>query len=310
MRGLLVGGAGFIGSHLARRLLAEGWDVHAILRPDSDDRRLAALPGVTQHRLVLSHAAAAQACIEATAPTHIFWLAGDTGRRHDGAVAQASASVEALAGLVSLIEAAARVDRPPRMFLRTGSIAEYGAQNVPFREDQRERPLTPYAASITAGTHYAQALAKSVPFPIVTARLALVYGPGQAADFLVPGLIAGCITGQPILLKRPGDRRDLIHVGDVVDALLCMAESDLPGGTILNIGSGTDVAVRDLADRIITLTGADPRLVQAGAIDDPVTLRLAVDELAARLGWRARTTLDEGLARTIAAARANMAALA
>ncbi|MGJ8477733.1 NAD-dependent epimerase/dehydratase family protein [Sphingobium yanoikuyae] len=307
MRALLVGGAGFIGSHLARRLFAEGWEVHVLLRPDSDGWRLATLPDVTQHRLALSHGPALQACIADSAPTHIFWLVGNTAWRHDGAVTQAGASVETLAGFLALLEAVARTGRPPQMVVRTGSIAEYGAQAVPFREDQRERPLTAYAASLTAATYYAQALARNLPFPIVTARLALVYGPGQAADFLVPALIGACIAGRPIILSRPTDRRDLIHVGDAVDALLCIAESNVRGGTILNVGSGTDVAVGDLADRVVGLTGANPRLVRRETIDDPVTLRLAVEALAMNLGWRARIMLDDGLERTISAVRASKA---
>jgi nucleoside-diphosphate-sugar epimerase len=299
---LIVGGAGFIGSHLARRCVAEGHIVHVIARPTSDMSRLSDLgSSVTRHRVLLPDAAVVRACLVEARPTHIFYLAGDTSARHDPSRSQALQSVGGLTDLLTLIDVAAQAAAPPRFFLRAGSIAEYGAEAIPFRETQRERPLTGYAAGLVAGTHYAQTLAPHLPFPLVTARLALIYGPGQADDFLVPSLISALGDGRSVVVERPLDRRDVLHVFDVVDALAALADADSPSGRTINIGSGTTIGVGELAETIATLMGADPSLIQRRAQSDPVTLLLDTRRLAEATGWASRISLNEGLDALIAA---------
>lgn len=299
---MIVGGTGFIGSHLARRCVAEGHIVHVIARPTSDMSRLLDLgSSVTRHRFLLSDPAAVRACLAEARPTHVFYLAGDTGTRHDPSCSQALQSVHGLTDLLTLIDVAVQATVPPRFFLRAGSIAEYGAEAVPFRETQRERPLTGYAAGLVAGTHYAQALATRLPFPLVTARLSLVYGPGQADDFLVPSLIAALGNGRSVIIERPRDRRDILHVFDVVDALVALADADSPSGRTINIGSGTTIGVGELAEIIATLVGADPSLIQRRPQSDPVTLLLDTRRLFEATGWASRISLNEGLDALIAA---------
>ena len=294
-RVLITGGAGFVGSHLARRCVGEGHEVHVLLRPTSGAERLGdILPAIRVHRLALGDRAALRACLDEVRPTHIYHLAYGTARRHDRSLASAEASLSDLADLFALVGEAAASPHPPCFFLRTGSIAEYGEAPIPFREDQCEQPTTGYAAAIVAGTHYAGAIAPALPFPLVTARLALVYGAGQAEDFLVPGLVSACLKRQPFTIQRPLDRRDLIHVDDAVDALCWLSDMPLTGGTIVNIGSGTTVGVAELAERIAGLAGSDTTQIRRMPQTDPVTLQLSV-ERATALGWAPRIGLEEGL---------------
>ncbi len=292
---LITGGAGFVGSHLARRCVSEGHEVHVLLRPTSDAARLGdMLPTIGVHRLALGDRAALRACLDEVRPTNIYHLAYGTGLRHDRSLAGAGASLRNLSDLLALVGEAAASAHPPAFFLRTGSIAEYGEAPIPFREDQREQPITGYAAAIVAGTHYAGAIAPALPFPLVTARLALVYGMGQAADFLVPGLVLASLKRQPFTIQRPLDRRDLIHVDDAVDALNRLSGSSLSGGEIVNIGSGKTIGVAELAERIARLAGCDTAHIRRMPQTDPVTLQLCVDR-ATSLGWTPRVGLEEGL---------------
>lgn len=308
---LVTGGAGFVGSHFVRRCVDDGHEIHLALRPSTSIERLAGLGDrLTLHRLSLSDSVAVRACLAQARPTHIFHLIGDTASRHDAAVEQARRSVGGVADLLCLVEAAAQAETPPTCFLRTGSIAEYGAAPLPFREDQREQPGTGYAAGIVAGTHYAMAIAPHLPFPLITARLALVYGSGQAADFLVPSLIASCVEGRPILLDRPHDRRDLIHVADVVQALLRLAAAPPSGPPIFNVGSGETVSVAALAQQIVQMADANPMLVRQTVRDDSVALRLSIRRITAATGWAPRIALADGLAALVADARRGLAAAA
>lgn len=299
-RVLITGAAGFVGSHLTRRCVEEEQEVHALLRPETDAERLRdMLPAIRVHRLAIGDRGALRACLDEARPTHIYHLGCSTARRHDRSLSGAATFVGDLADLLALVEEAAVSSPPPRFFLRTGSIAEYGETRTPFREEQREQPSTGYAAAIVAGTHYAGAVAPALPFPLVTARLALVYGVGQAADFLVPGLVSACLSRRPFTIRRPLDRRDLIHVEDAVDALSCLPEAAMEGGTIVNIGSGETIGVGELAERIGRLAGAGTDHILRTSQADPVALYLATDRMKALTGWSPRIGLDEGLAALI-----------
>ncbi|MGN6124083.1 MAG: NAD-dependent epimerase/dehydratase family protein [Sphingomonas oligoaromativorans] len=299
-RVLITGAAGFVGSHLTRRCAEEGQEVHVLLRPETDAGRLEdILPAIRVHRLAIGDRGALRACLGEARPTHIYHLACSTARRHDRSLSGAATLVGDLVDLLTLVEEAADSSPPPRFFLRTGSIAEYGETRTPFREEQREQPSTGYAAAIVAGTHYAGAMAPALPFPLVTARLALVYGAGQAADFLVPGLVSACLSRRPFTIHRPLDRRDLIHVEDAVDALCRLPEVALEGGMIVNVGSGRTVGVGELAERIARLAGTGTDHLLRAPQSDPVTLHLATDRMKALTGWSPRIGLDEGLAALI-----------
>lgn len=310
-RVLVTGGAGFIGSHLVRRCVAAGHDVHALLRPTSDAARLTDIASsVNLHRVLLSDGPAVRACLAKVRPTHIFHLAHGIGGRHEAAVAGAAKSMDDLSDFLAFMAAIAAMDEVPAILVRTGSVVEYGAAPVASREGQRERPETGYAAALVAGAHYAGMIASHMPFPIVTARLALVYGPGQASPFLVPGLVSACVEGRPFVVERPLDRRDLVHVSDVVEALCRLAAAPVSGAEIFNVGSGDTVTVGHLVDMILSLAGADPARITRRPQDEATIYRPCIDRIRERTGWAPHIGLDEGLAALVAEARGVSAAVA
>ncbi|NNC52173.1 MAG: NAD-dependent epimerase/dehydratase family protein, partial [Erythrobacter sp.] len=234
---LVTGAAGFIGSHLCRRLLDEGAQVHALVRPGTGLERIASIADrLVIHRADLADRNTLASCLAQAEPHIVYHLATPTRFAGNDPVANAAASVETIVEpLITLVGALADAPRPPENFVRTGTIAEYGNVALPYREERREAPVTPYGTAMLAGTHYLALLQDDLAFPSVTARLALTYGEGQSSDFLVPALFEACQRGRSIRLQRPDDRRDLIHIDDVIDALLIMGQTPLPGARHVNV---------------------------------------------------------------------------
>ena len=94
-----------------------------------------------------------------------------------------------------LLAKASDAQHPPDRIVRAGSVSEYGSAPTPHREETREQPETVYAAGLVAAAHYVGALQSRLPFPVVTARLSLIYGPRQSTEYLVPYLITSCLDG-------------------------------------------------------------------------------------------------------------------
>jgi nucleoside-diphosphate-sugar epimerase len=238
-------------------------------------------------------------------PAVVFHLAGDTAvRRLAGDLAQLDRSVAAnLTGTLNMLRAAHEAGPAPARVVRAGGLEEYGNGPAPYREDQRERPVSPYSAGQVAATHYAQMLGATVGLPVVTLRLALTYGPAQSAEFLVPTLIRQCLAGRDFDMTSGEQGRDYLYVADAVEALVRATAAPAAVGEVINVGSGVEVPVRAVAEAIVRLTGAGIRL-RVGAVcrRDSEIEHLVCDPAKARrlLGWEAVTDLGDGLTRTIA----------
>lgn len=302
-RVLITGGTGFIGSHLARACVARGDRVSILARPGSDTGRLAGIaPRVTLLHAPPQDAEAVAAALATSEPEVIFHL-GSTNRFASGEPATASMQAACalnLAPLLALLDAAARLRRPPAAFVRTGTIAEYGDAPMPFSEKTRELPRSAYGWAAMAATQAMAAMAGGLPFTAVTARLALTYGPAQSDDFLVPALIRRCLRGEATVVQRPADRRDLVHVDDVVAGLLRISDRPETAGPVVNLCSGRAPAMREVAELIARLTGAPRGAITCANQHGAGSELLADPTLASRtLGWQAGIPLQAGLARTV-----------
>ncbi len=307
---LVTGATGFIGSHLVARLVREGAEVHAFVRRGGS---LARLEPVRNSLRIwdgdIADATTIHEAITEARPDVVYHLAADTGVRQLGngwAGVDRSLRVN-LEGTLNVLRATIEVAQPAAAFIRTGGLEEYGDGPTPATETQRERPISPYSASQVAATQYCDMLQRSTETSIVTVRPALTFGPGQSTEFFIPSLIRHCLANEDFLMTDGAQRRDLLYVDDLVDALRQCATRARDVRGVINIGTGVETTMREVAESIVRLSGTSARL-HVGALtrraEDLQHQVACVDRAGAVLDWTPRISLADGLRRTIDAERA------
>jgi len=301
---LITGGTGFVGRHLVARLVAAGRDVHLLVRSDAALARLGPLGDrVIAWRGDLRDAESLARAVNGAGADMVYHLAARTDlRRTRPDLSDVGEVITSdVVGSMNLISALAATRHPPDFMVQAGSLAEYGVGPFPSVEGQRERPISGYSAGLVMRTHLLQALQARLPFPAAIFRLALVYGPGQRRSFLVPALIEAFLEGRPFTIENGEAARDVIHVDDVVDALVkAEGRADL-AGEVINIGTGIEHPTASLGQLIARLMTAENQL----AIDnnpwvgDQPHFCGRVDKAKERLGWQATIPLKEGFEQTI-----------
>jgi UDP-glucose 4-epimerase len=310
-RVVVTGGTGFIGAHLVARLVARGAHVTLAVGPRSAEAPLPeplARAGVARVAIDPCDRASLEAVVAAR-PDVVFHLAGFTQVAESwtqiGACFDRNAKATAL--LVDAVAAAGCA----RAFVFTSSAQVYGApERLPFDESMPAHPVSPYAVSKRSAElacfarRRARVAGSATRFAVL--RLFNVFGPGQRPPALVPAMIATCRAGEPVRATKGEQTRDFLYVDDAVDGLI--AAADAPGlvgaGEPINLCSGRETPIRDVILAIARLT-ATRSPIELGAVPYGAeeTMRSFGDNRRAAdvLGWRPRVTLEDGLARTIAA---------
>ena len=297
MRILIIGGAGFIGSHLSDALLARGDEV-AVLDDLSSGRAGRLDPQVTLHKLSITDAAALTSTVLAFRPELICHLAAQIDVRASVDAPADDAKVNLL-GTVNLLEAARAAGA--RIVFASSGGALYGRDApIPSPEDVPPLPESPYGIAKYCAEQYIGLYNRLHGTRHSVLRLANVYGPRQdpAGDAgVITIFCASALAGtQPTIYGDGTQTRDYVYVGDVVQAFLAAGDNGRPG--TWNIGAGVEVSVLDLVAIIADAGGKGmrPRFAppRAGELQRSA---VAADRAASELGWRAATPLAEGVRR-------------
>lgn len=293
MRVLLTGAAGFIGSHVGRRLVAQGDEVTAVVFPEASIDRIAdILPNLsiveadlnaTNLDLLVSNAAP-DACI------HLAWY-----------VEPASYLTAVRENLVSLVAGTRLLSALDRLGCARAVIAGTCLEPGSLVDGEIEPARTIYAAAKTAlhqvGLHLDNTR-------VACAHVFYLYGPAEDPRRVVPTIIRACLEGRRIDVSSGEQRRDFLHVEDVASALVSIMKSDLRGR--VDVCSGTTTALRDVFRAIGAATGrAD--LINVGnrpsVEGEPREIAGDAAPLAG-IGWLPRWTLETGIAGTVEGWRA------
>jgi nucleoside-diphosphate-sugar epimerase len=302
-RVLVTGSSGFIGAHVVRRLVEQGADVHALTSTVSavyPVRLVDLRDRITLHEGNLIDRSAMDAVVDKARPEYVLHLGafthvGKSWHRVDECV---QANVQ---GTVNLLQALARFE--PRRFVYTGTSEIYGDIDVPFREDARVNPISPYSVSKYAGERFCRVFHQSYGWPIVMLRPFNAYGPGQTPDRIIPEIIVRALRRQELKMTQGHQTREFNFVEDIADGFLLAASTPGVEGEILNLGCGEELSMRHVAQTILDLMG-NPVEPQFGALPERPTEihRMFADSTKARerLGWAPKHSLADGLQKTIA----------
>jgi UDP-glucose 4-epimerase len=296
----VTGATGFIGSHLARRLLDIGARVNILIRPGSTAVRIAdRLSELTTFEGDLSDVDRLRAMLKTAKPQYVFHLAAYTIVDRDYLQSDSAMRVN-LGGTMRLTEALQGIDL--KRLINTGTCEEYGDAIPPFDEDTPLKPVSPYSVSKAAATMWCQMIQQTTGAPIVTVRPFLCYGAGQDAGRLVTQAIIAALAGRDFPMTEGEQTRDFKHVTDFVDGYLRAAVAPAAVGEVINLGSGEEHRVRDLVQTIFNMAGARGR-PQPGLVpyrQAEVWRSVASITKARRLlGWEPKVRLEDGMRTTI-----------
>jgi nucleoside-diphosphate-sugar epimerase len=281
-----------VGSHLTRILLTSGVAVEAIVRPESDTWRISDLlahPRLNLHRVDLTQVAEIREVI-ARNPVdvciHLAWS-------HESPNQSFRFSANLVDALVD--------NHCPRIVL-AGTCFEYEIKgNFALREDSPTKPLQPTDEAKLELEIYAAGKTVAAATTCAFARLFYLYGPGQPARHLVPWVTTYLINGKQAPLTSGHQRKDYLHVEDVVAALWALADGDVVG--VVNVGSGRTFAVSEIAIKIGEILDRS-ELVGLGTLPDrdhdPAFVCADNRKILQETNWRPEYDLDRGLRETVA----------
>ncbi len=317
MRVLVTGAAGFVGQWLCSALLARGDDVTGTrldAGPPSTDRSLGdGRAAMRWRRVDLRDRDAVVALLDEVRPEVVFHLAGvtflpaaaaDPGQAYEVNVVAAARLLGAIAGL----RATSGLDP---VVVVVGSGEQYGRHDRtgPLPESAEQRPLTVYGASKVGQEAASLQLWRSTGLRVICTRSFNHTGPGQPDHLLVPALVRRALalrgTAKPRLpIGNTTPVRDFLHVRDVVDAYLLLAERGV-AGEAYNVASGVGRSVGELAELVLRRAGVDAPLESVAEFMRPVDLPVLVGDstkLRAATGWSPRSGIEHAIDELIDAA--------
>jgi nucleoside-diphosphate-sugar epimerase len=298
---LVTGAAGFVGSHLARRLLAEGCrvigvdlftdyyarqikekniddllknDLFTLIRRDITDIANSWFDGVQW----------------------VFHQAAQAGVRASWGDQFSHYTHHNVLGTQRLLEWARR-SKPERLVFASSSSVYGESAKLPMHEDDLPRPMSPYGVTKLAAEHLCNLYQRNFSVPVVSLRYFTVYGPGQRPDMAFHRFISAMLKGEEQVVYGSGEQtRDFTFIDDIIEANLAAVIRENVEGRVYNIGGGSRISVNGVLEILSRLGGRKTKVrhepVQAG---DPPHTYADTTRAGDELNYKPRTAIEEGL---------------
>lgn len=302
---LVTGADGFMGSHLVDRLVDMGASVTAYVRGSSvtgtNRFELKNLKHqINKIKIIAGNIGSPDSrnLITLDKPEIIFHLAAEAyvPKSFNQPLEVIDANIY---GTLNILEAARSMDNITRVVC-TSSSEIYGTHDLPIKETDVMNPTSPYGASKLAADRLAWAWWNTYKIPIAIIRPFNTYGPRHTYD-VVPFFINRALNGETLTIHGDGTQtRDLMYVTDTIDAFLIMGSHKDAIGKAVNFGTGRDIMIKDLAEKIKLCSGSNCEIIHIESRTSEVKRLCSNPSLAKSLfGWESTISIDEGLKRNI-----------
>jgi dTDP-glucose 4,6-dehydratase len=304
---LVTGAGGFIGSHLVERLVKIGGAVRCFVRYNSRSEWgfIDILPTQIRERIEvipgdLKDADSARHAVEDV--DVIFHLGALVSIPYSYIHPRETIETNMI-GTLNILTAAKDANVEKIVHASTSEV--YGtARYVPMDENHPLQAQSPYAASKIGADKVAESFYLSYGLPITIFRPFNTYGPRQSARAVIPTIITQALTKQKVFLGNLYPTRDFTYVDDTVNGFVLAAKSPQSVGETINIGSGVEISILELSEKIISLIEKDVKIISDKSRGRPPKSeieRLCADTKKAKkiLGWRPKISFEEGMKMTI-----------
>ncbi len=297
---LVTGATGFIGANLVKALVNLGQNINIIVRDSKLNWRVSDIADKLNIFECDIQDSKLERIIDKIKPHYIFHLAGYGNLPHEDDIYK-MIDVN-LKGTINLLNAVKR--NSFKLFINTGSSAEYGVKNLGMMESDILKPINNYGVIKSTITLYCQKEAIRNNLPIINFRLFTPYGYFEGKNRLIPDVVLSALEGKPIRVSSPTHVRDFIFIEDVVDAYIHAVKIQHNPGEIYNIGSGTQYCVKDIVEKIITITKSKSN-IEWEAIEkqaryiEPKKWIANMSKTKKILRWKPKNTIDSGLRKAI-----------
>ncbi len=293
---LILGGNGFIGIHLIRKLRDIGFEcfslslnkldknnkedkIHYLYADISDYSELTNVIGQNKYDYVVN-------------------LSGYVDHRNlsNGGLSVLNTHFGGLLNLLRIIDL-----NYVKKIVQIGSSDEYGNINSPQNETMREEPISPYSFGKLACTNLLRMLHVSEKLPVVIVRLFLVYGEGQGFNRFLPQIIKGCLKNEDFPTSEGNQIRDFCYVSDIVDGIIAAMKSEQVNGHILNLASGEPIKIKNVIGKVLDIVGSgNPRFGEIKyRSEENLSLYADISKAQKLISWKPKIDFDIGLKKTI-----------
>lgn len=281
---LLTGATGFLGSHMRKKLDGDIYHVVAVSKETMD--------------LLDGHAV--DKVISEVRPDIVIHLGGLVDLRRDTAVAKACIDANII-GTLHVVDALKK--NPPKLFVYASTEEVYGDAPLPYSEEMRPSPPSPYAMTKLAGEELCQMYGGYGEFPVIVLRLATMYGPGETEKRFIPSVIVKALKNEEILLNSGKKMRDYLYIDDAVDAVMaCLNRPTSSGSQIINVGGGTAYTLDSVVEKIIQVCHSNS-IVRYGVLPErPLEAAkwlMDIQKAKRLVDWQPKTTIEKGIGATV-----------
>tara|TARA_E500000331_G_scaffold291502_1_gene287979 strand:+ start:33 stop:953 length:921 start_codon:yes stop_codon:yes gene_type:complete len=290
---LIIGGTGFIGSHLIKKTLKLGWGVTSIsLKKNKNNQNKKA----KYINLDFSDFNSLKKKVNFDFD-YIINLGGYINHSNKK-IDETKILKNHFESTINLILLS---NHKLKRYIHIGTSDEYGNSKSPIKENSNELPMSAYANAKNLSTNLLLKLNSISNFPVTILRLFIVYGPNQKQDRLLPYVITQSLKHRKIYLSHGRQLRDFCYVDDIIDAIIICLKNKKSVGQIFNLGSGIPISVKKIVNKVIKFVGSgEPKYNYfIGKNNENLKLYPSITKAKKILGWKPKISIEDGLKKTI-----------